>query len=77
MLKDITLRIAAAFASTGLSVMGAGAIAGVPMWKACMMAGIGGVAYVVEGLARAFMDDGKLDKREINEVFAKVDKRGK
>lgn len=77
MLKDITLRILAAFASTGLSVMGAGAIAGVPMWKACLMAGIGGVAYVVEGLARAFMDDGKLDKREINEVFAKVDKRGK
>lgn len=77
MLKDILLRIMAAFASTGLSVMGAGAIAGVPMWKACLMAGIGGVAYVVEGLARAFMDDGKLDKREINEVFAKVDKRGK
>ena len=77
MFKDIILRIMAAFASTGLSVMGAGAIAGVPMWKACLMAGIGGVAYVVEGLARAFMDDGKLDKREINEVFAKVDKRGK
>ena len=77
MFKDIVLRILAAFASTGLSVMGAGAIAGVPMWKACLMAGIGGVAYVVEGLARAFMDDGKLDKREINEVFAKVDKRGK
>lgn len=77
MLKDITLRIMAAFASTGLSVMGAGAIAGVPMWKACLMAGIGGVAYVVEGLARAFMDDGKLDKSEINQVFAKVDKRGK
>jgi hypothetical protein len=77
MLKDIILRILAAFASTGLSVMGAGAIAGVPMWKACLMAGIGGVAYVVEGLARAFMDDGKLSKGEINEVFAKVDKRGK
>lgn len=41
------------------------------------MAGIGGVAYVVEGLARAFMDDGKLSKGEINDVFAKVDKRGK
>lgn len=77
MIKDIILRILAAFASTGLSVMGAGAIAGVPMWKACLMAGIGGVAYVVEGLARAFMDDGKLSKGEINEVFAKVDKRGK
>jgi len=76
-MKDIVLRILAAFASTGLSVMGAGAIAGVPMWKAVLMAGIGGVAYVVEGLARAYMDDGKLSAAEINEVFNKVDKRGK
>lgn len=76
-MKDIVLRILAAFASTGLSVMGAGAIAGVPMWKAVLMAGIGGVAYVVEGLARAYMDDGKLSTAEINEVFNKVDKRGK
>jgi hypothetical protein len=74
-MKTILLRILAAFASTGLSVMGAGAIAGVPMWKACLMAGIGGVAFVVEGLARAFMDDGKLDADEINEVFDKVQKK--
>ncbi len=74
-MKTILLRILAAFASTGLSVMGAGAIAGVPMWKACLMAGIGGVAFVVEGLARAFMDDGKLDAEEINEVFDKVQKK--
>ena len=56
--------------------MGAGAIAGVPMWKACLMAGIGGVAFVVEGLARAYMDDGRLTKDEINAVFNKVDKKG-
>lgn len=74
-IKNISLRILAAFASTGLSVMGAGAIAGVPMWKACLMAGIGGVAFVVEGLARAFMNDGKLDVSEINEVFDKVQKK--
>lgn len=73
--RNILLRILAAFASTGLSVMGAGAIAGVPMWKACLMAGIGGVAFVVEGLARAFMDDGKLSTEEINQVFDKVQKK--
>jgi hypothetical protein len=39
-----------------------------------MMAGVGGVATVVEGLARAYMDDGKLDADEINEVFNRVDK---
>lgn len=76
-MKNIFFRILAAFAATGLSVVGAGAIAGVPLWKAIMMAGIGGVAYVIEGLARAYMDDGKLTVSEINEVFNKVDKRGK
>ena len=74
-MKQILLRILATFAATGLSVVGAGAIAGIPLWKAVLMAGIGGVSFVVEGLARAFMDDGKLTVEEINEVFNKVDKK--
>ena len=76
-MKQIFLRILAAFAATGLSVVGAGAIAGVPLWKAMLMAGIGGVSFVVEGLARAFMDDGKLTVDEINEVFNRVEKKAK
>jgi hypothetical protein len=75
--KQILLRILAVFGASGLSVVGAGAIAGVPLWKAVMMAGVGGVATVVEGLARAYMDDGKLDADEINDVFNKVDKGAK
>jgi hypothetical protein len=39
------------------------------------MAGIAGVAVVVEGLSRAFLEDGKLSHAEINEVFNKVDKK--
>lgn len=74
-MKAILLRILAAFAASGLSVIGAGSLAGVPPWKACLMAGIGGVAFVVEGLARAYMDDGKLDASEINDVFNKVQKK--
>jgi hypothetical protein len=74
-MKQIFLRICATFAATGLSVIGAGAIAGVPLWKAVMMSGIGGVSFVVEGLARAYMDDGKLTVNEINSVFNKVDKK--
>ena len=69
------MRIFAVFAASGLSVIGAGAIAGVDLWKACLMAGIAGVATVVEGLARAFLDDGKLTTAEINQVFNKVDKK--
>lgn len=63
------------FGASGLSVVGAGAIAGVSLWKAVLMAGVGGVATVIEGLARAYMDDGVLDPEEINAVFNKVDKK--
>ena len=76
-MKDILLRILASFAASGLGVVGAGAIAGIELWKAVLMAGIGGVAYVVEGLARAYMDDGVLTKEEIDAVFNKVDKKAK
>lgn len=74
-LINIVLRIIATFAASGLSVIGAGAIAGVPLWKACFMAGMAGVATVVEGLSRAFLDDGKLSSSEVNQVFNKVDKK--
>ena len=62
-LKNVLLRICATFAASGLGVIGAGAIAG--------------VAFVVEGLSRAFLDDGKLTLEEINDVFNKVDGKDK
>lgn len=67
--KNILLRILAVFGASGLGVIGAGAIAGVNLPKAIFMAGIGGVAKVVQGLAEAYLDDGKLDADEINEIF--------
>ena len=67
--KNILLRILAVFGASGLGVIGAGAVAGVNLPKAIFMAGIGGVAKVVEGLANAFLDDGKLDLDEIDQVF--------
>lgn len=73
LVKNIVLRILATFIVTGLGVIGAGAIAGVSMEKAMFMAGIGGVANVLEGLARAFLTDGKLSEEEVNAVFSKVE----
>jgi hypothetical protein len=73
--KSIFTRIIAVFAASALSVIGAGALAGVELWKAALMAGIGGMATVVEALARAYMDDGILDESEINAAFSKVDKK--
>lgn len=74
-IRNIILRIIATFAASGLGVIGAGTIAGVPLWQAIFMAGIGGVATVVEGLSRAFLNDGKLSLDEINAVFDKVGKQ--
>lgn len=68
-LKNILLRILAVFGASGLGVIGAGAIAGVNLPKAIFMAGIGGVAKVVQGLAEAYLDDGKLDAEEIDQIF--------
>jgi hypothetical protein len=72
---NVLFRILATFAASGLGVIGAGAISGVPVFKAVFMAGIAGVAIVVEGLSRAFLEDGKLSSTEINDVFKKVDKK--
>jgi hypothetical protein len=73
-LKNIFWRILAVFAASGLGVLGAGAVVGIDLISAVFMAGILGVASVVERLARAFLDDGKLTMEEINDAFSKVDK---
>ena len=72
--KNILLRMVAVFAASSLSVVGASAVAGVEPTKAILIAGIGGVAVVIEGLARAFLKDGQLDDAEINDIFTQVDK---
>ena len=72
---NILARIVAVFAASGLSVIGAGAVVGISTAKAVVLAGTLGVATVVERLARAFLDDGKLSIAEINAAFTKVDKR--
>lgn len=74
-IKNILLRILATFAASGLGVIGAGTIAGVPLWKAIFMAGIAGVATVVEKLSRGFLDDGKLSLQEIDDAFSKFEKK--
>lgn len=76
-LKQIGLRIIAVFAASGLSIIGAGAVIGIGLFKAVLLAGLTGVATVIEKLARGFMDDGKLTDAEINAAFNAVDKKAK
>jgi hypothetical protein len=74
-LTNILMRILAVFAASGLSVLGAGAVVGIDTVQAVFLAGLLGVASVIERLARAFLDDGKLSLVEINEAFKSVDKK--
>lgn len=75
--RQVILRILAVFVATGLSVIGAGSIAGIEIWQAVAIAGISGVAVVVEGLARAFIADGNLSADEINAVFSEAESASK
>jgi len=72
---NIFFRIIAVFAASGLSIIGAGSLVGIDTLTAVIMAGTLGVATVVEKLARAFLDDGKLSASEINAAFSTVDKK--
>ena len=76
-LNNVLMRIVAVFTAQALAVIGAGAVAGVSVVKAMLVAGITAVAQVIEKLARALMDDGKLTLDEINAAFSSVDKGAK
>jgi hypothetical protein len=74
-LKSVLMRILAVIAAEALGVIGAGSLVGIEVWQAGVLAGALGAARVLEALARFYLADGKLDADEINQAFAKVDKK--
>lgn len=66
---NVSLRILATFVASALGVIGAGSIMGVDLWIAAAMGGILAVFKVIELLAIAFLEDGKLTLDEINAAF--------
>lgn len=69
MISNIVKRMMATFVATAIGVVGSGAIVGVDVAKAALMAGVGAVAVVLEKLARAYLEDGELTTDEINSAF--------
>ena len=67
---NVLARIGATFVASALGVIGAGAVMGVDLFLAMAMGGILAVAKVIERLAVAFLEDGKLTRAEINAAFA-------
>jgi CBS-domain-containing membrane protein len=68
-IKDIVTRMFATFIATALGVVGSGALVGVDVPKAALMAGVGACAVVLERLSRSYLDDGVLSSDEINAAF--------
>ena len=74
-LKSVLMRIMAVIAAEALGVIGAGSLVGIEVWQAGVLAGALGAERVLEALARFYLADGNLSAEEINEAFAKVDKK--
>ena len=72
---NVLKRIVAVFIAQGLSILGAGSLVGIDVYQSALLAGIMGVAHVVEMLARKYIDDGKMTLEEVNEVFNSVPTR--
>jgi hypothetical protein len=65
----IAKRILALFLVTALATVGAGAAIGINVVQAALLAGIMGVANVIEDLARGYLNDGELTEDEVNQAF--------
>jgi len=69
---DIFWRIVATFIASALAVIGAGSIIGIDVWMSAALGGLLAVAKVVEKLALAFLEDGKITRSEVNMIFSQV-----
>ena len=73
MIKSLTTRTIAVFAYSSMAIIGGASILGdIPVWKAAVLAGVSAAAQVIEKLARAYADDGKITVAEMNTAFSKT-----
>lgn len=70
MIRSLIIRIGAVFAYSAMAIIGGSSIVGgIPVWKAAVLAGISASAQVFEKLARAYADDGRITRDEIDAAF--------
>jgi hypothetical protein len=68
-ITKIGLRMLALFLVSALTTIGAGAIIGIDTIQTAILAGVMGIANVVEDLARGYLNDGELSEEEIDAAF--------
>ena len=65
----------AVFIAQALSVIGAGSLIGIDVIQSSLLAGLLGVANVLEILARKYLNDGQLTMEEVNQAFGILDSK--
>jgi hypothetical protein len=70
MYLKIAKRMLALFIVSALTTIGAGAIIGIDTLQTAILAGVMGIANVIEDLARGYLNDGELSDEEIDAAFA-------
>ena len=71
----ISKRMIAVFIAQALSVIGAGSLVGIDVLESSLLAGLLGVANVLEILARKYLNDGQLSMEEVNQAFGILDSK--
>ena len=59
----------ALFLVSAFTTIGAGAVIGIDVLQTAILAGVMGIANVVEDLARGYLNDGELTEEEIDQAF--------
>lgn len=73
-MKTVILRIVATFSYSAMGIVGGASLLGdIPVWKAAVLAGIAAASQVVERLARAYADDGRITRDEVDGAFGTGD----
>lgn len=69
---DVIGRIIATYVASALAFIGGGAIIGVDVWMSAALGGLIAIFKVIEKLALAYVEDGVLDRKEVNQIFSQV-----
>jgi hypothetical protein len=65
----VAKRMLALFLVSAFTTIGAGAVIGIDVLQTAILAGVMGIANVVEDLARGYLNDGELTEEEIDQAF--------
>lgn len=67
---SVMARIGATFVYQAMAVIGgASIVGGIPVYKAALLSGLTATATVIQKLAAAYADDGKITMEELDSAF--------